>query len=130
MTSSSCVSGQTSAAAIMLRAHIINASNLPNIESLGKSDPYVTTVFQGMVLDGVARTMLYCNSLLKARFVPFFFRKVLRKPRFSVVKAQLRSLFNVVKNIGNATPTILPYFSLLVCSKYTPRKLLIFYSMV
>ena len=31
----------------MLRAHIVNASNLPNIESLGKSDPYVTTVFQG-----------------------------------------------------------------------------------
>ncbi|XP_043245484.1 myoferlin-like isoform X4 [Amphibalanus amphitrite] len=32
----------------MLRAHIVNASNLPNIESLGKSDPYVTTVFQGV----------------------------------------------------------------------------------
>ncbi|XP_037084352.1 myoferlin-like [Pollicipes pollicipes] len=32
----------------MLRAHVLSASNLPNAESVGKSDPYVTTVFQGV----------------------------------------------------------------------------------
>lgn len=107
----------------MLRVAVSSAVNLPNVETIGKSDPYVLLTFQGSVYfinflvgfrglffgrggacDHAGNIQrLYCNLRFLALFMLVFLTIFLGvKKKTEVIKDELNPVWNEVKSFGSS----------------------------
>lgn len=109
----------------MLRVAVSSAVNLPNVETIGKSDPYVLLTFQGSCsvyfINFLVRfwglcigrggacdhagniQRLYCNLLFFSLFMLVFLTIFLGvKKKTEVIKDELNPVWNEVKPFGSS----------------------------